>query len=64
MDLVTQESSLRDTQQTSQNGIQRETKHVSASAHSADSAAKPSKTPSLKLVSLCANNQTAEELVE
>lgn len=63
-DLVVKESSLKDSQQTSQNGIQRETKHVSASAHSADSAAKPSKTRSRKLVGLCTKIQTAEELAD
>lgn len=55
---------MKTTQQTSRDGIQRETQPVSASAHSANSPAKRSKTPSLKSVNLCSNIKPSGESVE
>lgn len=48
-ELFTQDSSLKDTQQTSQKVFQGESKYVSASVYSKDSAAKPSQTVALNL---------------
>lgn len=55
---------MKTTQQTSRDGIQRETQPVSASAHSANSPAKRSKTPSLKSVNLCTNIKPSGESVQ
>lgn len=48
-ELFTQDSSLKDTQQTSRKVFQRESQYVSASVYSKECAAKPSQTVALNL---------------